>query len=97
MCTFIKQASENILLKMMSNIVVPYFLSNSEDKSKQIVTGIWKREKYLQSNSDSGSIRSLHGSAICWESLDLAALWMKMLPNRSIMVQFHLLKPLTLQ
>ena len=37
-------------------------------------------------------IRSLHSSAICGESLDMGALWMKMLPNRSIMVRFLLLK-----
>ena len=37
-------------------------------------------------------IHSLHGSAICGESLDLAALWMKALPNSLVMVWFLLLK-----
>ena len=38
----------------------------------------------------SWSISSLHSFTICRESLDLAALWMKTLPNRSIMVRFLL-------
>ena len=39
-----------------------------------------------------GEIRSLHGPPICGESLDLAPLWMKTLPNRSIMFWFILFK-----
>ena len=34
------------------------------------------------------AIHSLHDYAICGESLDLEALWMKTLPKRSIMAQF---------
>ena len=42
-------------------------------------------------------IRFLQGFAICGESIDLAALWMKTLPNRSIMVRFILLKTTDLE
>ena len=42
-------------------------------------------------------VRSLHGSATCGESLNLAALWMKTLPNRSNVVQVLLLKTTDLE